>query len=113
MTLEQVVADAREEAQILRRNGHVNQAASLERLCELVQAAGALYLEWVPEGAAKLRSGKGVDYFRARFAQWERDGLAKLEGRTRYYRGVVVPRRVLGSLVRAEAAREPRQVKAG
>lgn len=106
MSLEQVLADAREEAAILRRNGHVHQAASIERLAEQVQAAGALYLEWLSERAATIRSGKGVDFFRTRFEQWARDGLARLDGRSRSYRGVVVPRRMLGSLVRAEAARE-------
>lgn len=106
MTLEQVIADAREEAQVLRANGHAHQAASVERVCDQVAAAASLFLEWVPERAATIRSGRGVDYYRTRFPQWEQDGLAKLEGRARWYRGVVVPRRVLASIVRAEAARE-------
>jgi hypothetical protein len=104
MRLETLLASELENAAVLRANGHAAQAASIERVVAGVKENAALYLEWLSESDARMRSGKGVDFFRARFATWERDGLAELRGRTRYYRGVVVPRRTLLSLVRAEAA---------
>jgi hypothetical protein len=106
MKLEYVLADALGDAAVLRSNGHAAQATSVERVVEAVKAASPLYLEWLSEPDARMRSGKGVDFFRARFAGWERDELAEMRGRVRYYRGVVVPRRSLLSIVRAEAAKE-------
>lgn len=104
--IERALADFREEAQVLRANGHTAQAASIDRVLDAVRKAAPLYLEWLSEREAMMRSGKAADYFRSRFDAWENDGLAELRGKKRFYRGVVVPRRRLGSLVRAQAAQE-------
>jgi hypothetical protein len=101
MTLETVLADAREDAQALRRHGHKHDAELIEALCDKVQAAAYEYLNWLTEGEAKLRSGHSSEYLRARFPQWLEQGLARWDGKKRQYRAVVVPQR--GN---REAARE-------
>jgi hypothetical protein len=101
--LNTVLADALEESHILRRNGHALQADTIERLVASVKAAAADYLAWIPEHEAMLRAGRQEDFFRARRKQWEEDGLAECRNRQWYYRRVIVPRRKLDSIVRAEA----------
>ena len=100
-----VLADALEEAQVLRVNGHVAQANSIERLADEVRKAAGDYLTFIPEHEAQLRSGFGPDFFRARRKQWVEDGLAEQRGRHWYYCRLIVPRRKLASIVRAEARR--------
>ena len=99
------LADFREEAATLRRNGHTLQADSIERVCDAVRDAAHPYLNWMAEPDAQLRSGFGPDYFRARREAWAEDGLAEKRGRTWYYCELIVPRRKLSSIVRAEARR--------
>jgi hypothetical protein len=101
VTLEQVLADAREDAQALRRHGHKHDAELIEALCDKVTAAAYDFLNWLTEGEARLRSGHSVEYLRARFPAWLEQGLARWDGRKRQYRAVVVPQR--GN---REAARE-------
>lgn len=103
--LDTVLADLREEVGVLRLNGHAAQAATLERACDLVADAARDYLTFLPEHEAQLRSGFGPDYFRARRKAWEEDGLAVQRGRRWFYCRLVVPRRKLDSIVRAEARR--------
>ncbi len=104
-TIEQVLADFAEDAAVLERTGHPNLAKNITRVIDGVRSALPDYLAWLSESEAQLRANKGVDYFRTRFAEWEERGLAKLVGRRRFYRGVVVPQRMLPSLVRAAAER--------
>lgn len=99
------LADFREEAAVLRRNGHTLQADTIERVCAAVADAAHEYLTWIPEQEAQLRSGFGPDYFRARRKQWQEDGLAEPRGRAWYYCRLIVPRRKLDSIVRAEGRR--------
>ena len=106
MTLDHVLADFREEAAILRANGHGVQAQTLERALDAVSCAATDFLAWVSESEAQLRSGKGADYFRARRQLWAEDGLAEQRnGRRWFYRRMIVPRRKLSSIARSEAAR--------
>ena len=105
MSLERVLSDAEVEAAALRRNGHSQQADSILRLVEEVRTAAADYLEWLPEGAAMLRSGRGSDWLKARRDQWERDGLAYKRGRTWYYRRVCIETRKPTSITLGEARR--------
>lgn len=97
MTLEQVLADFREEAAILRANSQGAQAASIERVCEVVRNCMASYLDWMSEDEARLWSGWSRTRLRAHFPQWETQGLAEWvgEGRKarRRYRRQAVPRR--------------------
>ena len=76
MTLEQVLADWREEATILRRAGHADEADLRERMARQVQDAAPDYLEWVMESDAMAISGRSAEFFRTRFPTWERDGHA-------------------------------------
>jgi hypothetical protein len=101
VTLEQVLADAREDAAALRRHGHKHDAELIEALCDKVADAAFEYLNWLTEGEAKLRSGHSAEYLRARFPQWLEQGLARWDGKKRQYRAVCVPQR--GN---REAARE-------
>lgn len=90
-TLDQVIADGRGEAAVLRAHGHRAQAESLAAFVERVADAARPYLTWLSDAEAKMRSGKSVEWLRARFAAWEAAGLAKMVGRKRYYRELVIP----------------------
>lgn len=107
-TLEEVLADAREEASLLSRHGHAAQAQSITSLCDAVTAVMRSYLTWLSEDNARLRSGHGTDYLRARFAQWEADGMARKVGRMRQYREVIVPMRQHLSVAREAGRRGER-----
>ena len=101
MSLEQVLADAREDAQALRRHGHKHDAELIEALADKVQASAYEYLNWLTESEARLRSGHSVEFLRVRFPAWLKAGLARWDGKKRQYRAVVVPQRA-----NREAARE-------
>ena len=107
MTLNQVLADFREEAAILHANGVPAQAQTLIRVLDAVSHAAVDYLSWLSEGEAQLRSGKGATFFRAHRQVWAEEGLAEQRsGRRWFYRRVIVPRRKLSSIAREEAVRE-------
>src|SRR5437899_2385718 len=89
--LEDVIADWRESAQALRRTGHGPTAELVEKIVHDVEAAAEEYLRWLTEEDAMLRSGKSRAWLRARFAEWERGGNARWNGRKREYRMVVIP----------------------
>lgn len=91
-TLEQILADERGQAAVLRHNGHVLQAEAIERVCDRVAKAQEDYLTWISEHAAALRSGKSLRWLRSRFPQWERQGYARHQGRERQYRRIIVPK---------------------
>jgi hypothetical protein len=94
MDLEQIIADWRGDAAVLRRRGDARSAAMLEQCA--TQAAGAAeeWLLWLSEGDAMVRAGKSAEWLRARFEAWRRDGHATQSGRfTRLYRAAIIPRR--------------------
>ena len=91
--LEQVLADARGDAAVLRRAGHAADAELIERICHEVARAAEDYLRWLTEEDAALRSGRSLTWIRSRFSEWEREGHARREGRRRMYRQVVIPQR--------------------
>ena len=93
MTLEEVLADVREDAKVLERAGHVRDAQLLGGLADRVAAAAADYLVWLTESEARLRSGRTIAWLRGRFPEWERQGHARLDGRRRLYRTLIVPTR--------------------
>lgn len=100
-TLEQVLADERGDAAVLRARGHAHDAELIESVCNKVAAAARDYLTMLPEADARLWSGKSTEWLRARFPEWAALGHAELRGRVRYYRAIVLPRRA-----RVVAARE-------
>lgn len=92
-TLEQVLADARGEAAVLRRAGHRDQADYIEALCDRVAKSTEDYSRFISEADAKIRSNKATDWLRERFRQWQSEGNAEIRGNVRYYRMLVVPKR--------------------
>lgn len=90
MTLDQRLADAAEQATTLRRFGATGTAEAVERLVADLRQELRAYLTWREEPEAVELSGNSAPWFRARFAYFQRLGLAKGEGRRRYYRETLV-----------------------
>lgn len=104
-TLEEVLADERGQAAVLRHNGHGNHADSIERVCARVSSAAEEYLRFLSEPDARLRTNKSVEWLRSRFPEWMEQGHAKKIGNVRYYRMVVLPPRANLSAAREEGRR--------
>ena len=92
-TLEQLLADWRGDAQVLRRRGHDREADQMERFADAVARAAEDYLRWLSEDDALLRSGRSLGWLRSHFPEWERAGHARRDGRKRWYRMLVIPQR--------------------
>lgn len=97
MTLEQVLADIRGEAAVLRANGHGAQASSMEAVADRVRDCMQSYLDWLTEDEAQLRSGRSATWLRAQFGRWLDIGMARWQGEgrraKRQYRRCIVPQR--------------------
>lgn len=102
MSLEQVLTDWQGKAQVLRSTGHGHDAELVEQVCGDVRDAAENYLTWLSEPEAVLHSAHTVEWLRARFPQWEVQGLAEKRGRRRWYRLIALPRRA--NLDRARTA---------
>jgi hypothetical protein len=92
-SLEEVIADCRADADALARNLDARLAKILRIKMQEVEEAARDYLTFLSEPDAILWSGKGQGFLRARFAEWQTAGHARLKGRARYYRAIVLPRR--------------------
>ena len=92
--IEDVIADLREEANVLRRTGNVKQAETYDRILDVLTPELEELTTWLSEDDAMLRSGRGKAWLRARFDEWEKRGHAKQERRKRWYRMVVIPQRL-------------------
>ncbi len=95
-TLEQLLADWRGDAQVLRRRGHDREADQLEWFADAVARAAEDYLRWLSEDEALLRSGRSRGWLRSQFPEWQRAGHARRDGRKRrkrWYRMLVIPQR--------------------
>lgn len=103
-SLEQVLADHRGDAQVLRRKGHGRDADLVERICDDVARAAEEYLRWISEEDAQLRCGWSRERLRGHFTEWERQGHARKDGRRRWYRMLIVPQRA-NTLAAREAGR--------
>ena len=108
MDLAEVIANAREEAELLKRRGYTQHASSLEDFAEQAATAAEDYLKFVSEADALLR-GASRAFLRRNFPIWEQDGHAKTEGRVRYYRAIMLPRVTPASIAR-EAGRRGERV---
>jgi hypothetical protein len=88
-----VIADAREEAAILRRNGAAFSVDRVEAMLAAVADAAEEWTLFLSEGDAVVRCGYSAAWLRARFPEWERAGHARTAGRARQYRACIIPRR--------------------
>lgn len=106
-TPEQVITDWRGHAQVLRARGHGHDAALLEQCADEITTALGAFLVWVSEADAMLKSGRQIDYFRSRFAEWAAQSvpMAELRGRHRWYRSLIVPQRTHASAARMAGLR--------
>lgn len=93
MTIEEAIASARGDAEVMERCGGSYKPAVVLRMLDAIERAAVPFASWLSESDAMLRSGRGITYFRSRFIGWERSGLAEKRGRIRYYRAAVVPQR--------------------
>lgn len=93
-TPEEVIGSIREDAAVARRLGHEHDAKLLEATATRFETSLAEYLTWISEADARIRSGHLAAWFRVRFPDWERQGLARWNPkrpRERQYRAIVVP----------------------
>jgi hypothetical protein len=110
VSIEQTLADAREEATVLKRYGQSDVAAAVEAMLDRIAAELREYLTWHDEKGASLLSGKPAGFFRGRFEDWSERGLARSPRRgVRQYREVVIPKRARMSEVQADAERAARE----
>lgn len=105
VSLEDVLADARGEAAVLRRAGYPIQAQAIERLCDAVADATEDYRTWLTESDARLQSGRSVEWLRGQFPRWLERGLVRMNGKKREYRALIVPRRANVSAAKAAGRR--------
>lgn len=107
-TLEEVLASEREDIAILRRLGHAAEADVRARVVERIASAAEDFTSWLTEREARLWSGKGQEWLRARRAAWARDGHARRHPqhpRAWLYRRCVLPRGASLDAARADAER--------
>lgn len=110
-SLEQILAEARADAAVLRRTGHEHDAALIERFVKDVEVSAEEWLRWLSENDARLRSGLSSRTLRRRFSEWARSGNARYNvKKEREYRMAVVPRRanVENARVAGRRGRSPR-----
>lgn len=93
VTLERVLAEIRGQSDALYRVGQDVVATYVRRIVDDVEAAAEPYLKWLSETEARLQSGHGVAWFRARRNQWQADGHARKGPKGWQYRAVIVPSR--------------------
>jgi hypothetical protein len=105
VTLEDVLANEREDAAVLRARGLADRAADIERVCDRVSEALAHYLKWLSETEASLWSDHGAAWLRERFDGMASRGDAKRIGRHRLYRASALPQAANASDVAKRAAR--------
>lgn len=104
--LAQILADARGEAQVMRRTGQKDFAGYVEDLCDKVAEATEDFRTFLSEKEAMLQSARASAWFRARFPEWESEGNARRNQRgEREYRQIIVPRRANVSAAREAGQR--------
>ncbi len=112
--LEQALADAREEAAVLRRAGHGQQAEHIEGLCAKVSVAAEDYLKKLSLTDAKMKSGLSERTLRRRFRDLVDCGLADTNTRGEMeFRSCAIPQRDAPAINRQRGREAARQRKVG
>lgn len=113
MTLEQVLADAREDAATLRRYGDEGRARAIEDLCDQVERAAEPFMVWLSEAKAQLRSDRRIPWLRERFPRWLEEGLARWNpaspSERQYLQAVIPLKRAESGAVVQDAIEEARR----
>lgn len=91
--LDQIIADRRDEASLLRRRGATPVADTIDEILDQVAAATEDFRRFLSEADATLRSGKSTRWLRSRFVEWSAQGNARIRNGRREYRMLVVPQR--------------------
>ena len=104
--LRQAIADAREDAAVLRRNGHPAQAESLERSADHIARAAEPFTRTLSLSEARLKSGASLRWLKAKAREWADLGFAEcVQGEWRIL-DCLVPQRIHASAVRAQGAED-------
>lgn len=106
MTIEEQLANYREEAVILEKAGHSRDGTLLRRVADEVTAALGDYLRWLSETEASLWAGRSERWLRENYEAWELRGDARKIGRHRQYRASVLPRGTDYVGIREQARRD-------
>jgi hypothetical protein len=101
--IEQMLADAAEQADTMRRFGASAQADAITGLIAQLRGAPSFraFLTWHNESEAETLSGHAQDWFRQRYAYFEKLGLARRQGRVRQYRETLVRGVCTGAAIEA------------
>ena len=104
--LNEILTDARGDAQRLRILGGREFADYLTDLCDKIAEATEDYRTFLSEKEAMLQSARSKSYFRQRYPEWESEGNARKNAKgEREYRQIIVPRRANISAAREAGAR--------
>lgn len=89
------LADIREDAAVLGRTGHPDQAKYLEeRVCDRIAKVSRDFTRWLSMNDARLKSGLAVRTLNRRFAELQDCGLARYNARNeREFLACAVPPR--------------------
>lgn len=104
-TPEQVLADARGDAAVLRRKGHSREAEEIESLCDRFAAAAEPWMKKLTEAEARMKSGRSIRWLRAQAPSWEAIGMAERDGNRWIFRDCIIQQRGHVSVVREDARR--------
>lgn len=91
--IEDILDRYKNEAAILERRGHTNEAHLITSICQDVITVLDEYITWLSESTAQLRSGHGVPWLRDKFPAWEAAGHARMRAGKREYRLIIIPQR--------------------
>jgi hypothetical protein len=110
-TLDQAIANEREDLQVLRKNGLQREAEIIERVLARVARAAEPFIDWLSETNAALRSDRSLEWLRKQFPALEAQGLARwnpAKPTERQYLRCAVPQRANTSAAREAGARGER-----
>lgn len=110
-TLEQVIADEREDLEILRRKGYERDAERIGKVLDRIAKAAQPFTDWLNEREAALRSARSVAWIREQFPALESQGLARWNPNRpseRQFLRCAIPQRANTSAAREAGARGER-----